>query len=262
MSFAYSRSWVCVLPIDGRLSVVRVVFSDETESGSAEGIIAVTAVMMNMESQWEPLEKDFASLPRSWSFRREVKGSRLFRDIHKGRGKDSAETLRGICAIPVSRGIPIFSGAVDSKGFKQVKRSVLGDQKHSWSPYDVALLVCFNSVDSYLETVAPWEKVLWISDAAPYRRPMKTAMTIQKVMAESNIMQKLGLDSSKAFKSHLMDPIYFGDSHESRAIQLADVCCSVVSGHLLGDPIAESYYAQIKPRLVSPPAALYKNWVK
>jgi len=238
---------------------VRIVFSDETERGPSETIAAFAAVMMNIDSQLEAVDEDFDRLPKGWRMRREVKGRELFKDIRKGRGKDSGATLKAICAIPIARGIPIFSGVIHRQGFEKVKRELFGEQ-HNWSAYDVAFAVCLNSVDSYLETLVPWEKILWISDDARNEKTMKEALFIQKVLAQSNIMQKLG--GAAAFKSHIVDPIYFGRSHESRALQLADICCSVIVGHLLGDPIAETYYAQIRPRLVAEPVALYKDWIK
>jgi Protein of unknown function (DUF3800) len=50
---------------------------------------------------------------------------------------------------------------------------------------------------------------------------------------------------------HVVDTIYFGDSHESLALQLADVCCATISQHLSGNPDAEPFYSLIRSQIVT-----------
>lgn len=246
MNSHYPRSWLAVLPVGDRLSKVRIVYSDESEQGANERLVVVSAIMLNMESQWEKLESDFELLPEGWRNRREVKGSQLLRDLRVDRGPESESALKILCAIPAARGIPIFTGAVSS--------SALG----SLSPYDVAFRICMDRVESYLETVVPWEKILWIADTGHESR-MKTAFDMQRFYSLRSIAADFGLAPRQDFGLHLIDAIYFGDSHESRALQLADVCCSVITGHLLDDPIVKPYYEMIIPQLISQPVILGKR---
>jgi hypothetical protein len=52
---------------------------------------------------------------------------------------------------------------------------------------------------------------------------------------------------------HVIDTIYFGDSKESRALQLADVCNYVIRRHLVGKANAAPYYRLIEPQLTLSP---------
>jgi len=49
----------------------------------------------------------------------------------------------------------------------------------------------------------------------------------------------------------VIDTIYFGDLHESLALQLADVCCSTITRHLLGEPEAEPFYNIIRQQVIT-----------
>jgi Protein of unknown function (DUF3800) len=51
--------------------------------------------------------------------------------------------------------------------------------------------------------------------------------------------------------SCLVDTIYFGDSHESLALQLADVCCSVITQHLIGREDGTQFYQLIRGQVIT-----------
>jgi hypothetical protein len=76
---------------------MRVVYSDESGTGSIaeEPITVVTALMLNLDSQWEPVHQDLEALRPSPTF--EFKGGRLFRELRNGRRRERADAiLRGI----------------------------------------------------------------------------------------------------------------------------------------------------------------------
>jgi len=54
-----------------------------------------------------------------------------------------------------------------------------------------------------------------------------------------------------AGNTHLADTIYFGNSEESRALQLADVCCATITRQLRGDPAALPYYRALRGQIVN-----------
>ena len=122
-------------------------------------------------------------------------------------------------------------------------------------PYDVAFRVCLDDVESYVDKFIPKENVLWIADVG-HQSDLKMSFNMQQIMSLSSTTAALGLSPDNAFQSHIADTIYFGDSHESRALQLADVCCSVIAGHILNDPVVEPYYEMIRPRLTHEPRIL------
>ena len=48
---------------------------------------------------------------------------------------------------------------------------------------------------------------------------------------------------------HIIDTVYFGDSKESRALQIADACNYIIRRHLAGKPDAASYFNMLVPQL-------------
>jgi hypothetical protein len=58
---------------------------------------------------------------------------------------------------------------------------------------------------------------------------------------------------------HIIDTIYFGNSQESRALQLADVCCSTITRHLRGDPIATRYYKLLLKQMILADRPQFEN---
>jgi uncharacterized protein DUF3800 len=235
---------------------MRVVYSDECGIGDIkkEPITVVTAIMMNLDSQWTPLQRDFTKLPATWLGRRELHGIRLLRDLRKSRGKHSGDVLAAVASMPSAHGLQIFSGAVDRAGFRRVKESILHDQDSNWDEYFAAFLSCMRRVDDFMHTAYPSEKVLWIADESErHRSRLKMSLTMQQALTQ--LPENPNRPDFKRFESHLSDTIYFGRSHESRALQLADICCSLIEAHLRGDPIAEPYYSMIRPNLTREPVA-------
>ena len=87
---AQHRSWAVLFPVEGyEISIVRVVFSDESEvEYQRNRAFVVAGVMLNMDSQWTKVTRHFEMLPKGWRERREIKGARLLQDIRKDRGPD------------------------------------------------------------------------------------------------------------------------------------------------------------------------------
>jgi hypothetical protein len=60
-----------------------------------------------------------------------------------------------------------------------------------------------------------------------------------------DIFSRFGTDPQRvpyAPTSHIVDTVYFGNSEESRAIQLADVCCATITRWLRNDAAVLPYY--------------------
>jgi hypothetical protein len=232
-----------------RCSVVRVVYSDETGTGSIaeEPLTVVAALMMNLDSQWEPVYRDLEAVRPKPTF--EFKGAKLFRDLRNGRKRAAADAiLRGVLSIPTRYRVPIFYAAIDRVGYE---RSPLRQDEAS-KPYDIALVFCLRSVHTFVYTLLPKERVLWIADkSGGYEHVSQQAREFIGRLAQ-NAPDELN-SGVKEMKPHasFVDTVYFGDSKQSAALQLADVCCSVINLHLQNDPHAEPYYELIRPQILA-----------
>ncbi len=244
-------SLTAILRDGERCSVVRVVYSDESGTGSIadEPLTIVTALMLNLDSQWEPVYRDLEAV-RSKFDAREFKGATLFRALRNGRRRVRADAiLRGVLSIPARHHIPIFYAAIDRSGHAQ--------RHDRTGSYDMALMFCLRSVHTYIYTLLPKERVLWIADKSGYENISRAAHEFTKRLAE-NAPEALnsGVQDMKP-QSSIVDTMYFGDSEQSGALQLADVCCSAITLHLRKDPRADPYYGLIESQIIVNSVPIY-----
>lgn len=247
------------------LTAVRVVYSDESGTGNirVEPITVVAAVMLNMDSQWEPVSKDLRMIVNDNAARpflrhgREFKGSRLLKMAPKH--AKAREILQAVLEVTSRHRVPIFYAAVDRIGFKREladpsvsteQSLVLGRQFRTArknadaTRADIlAYVMCLRKVEHYVHATMPREKVLWIADRTSGERPIKGALRLLDYY-------EAVLNDLPGRPLHIVDTVYFGDSDESGALQLADVCCAVIRAHLEGkDP--EHFYNLIRMSVVS-----------
>lgn len=245
---------------------VRVVYSDETGTGSEkeEPFTIVTAVMFNLDSQWIPVEQAIerllkAYLPPAQLASFECHGNRLYYKMRRGgEGARKAEAiLLGLHALAVKNKLQIFASGVDRPG--------LGVLKFDITPYSVAFGECLSAVDNYVHTLIPKEKVLWVSDKSREENNLKSALEWQRIRQTVDfgpVLKKLGHLSSDfdlgppPGTSHIVDTIYFGHSHESRALQIADVFCTTIKLQMMKEYLKRNnsgidFFPIIRPQVVT-----------
>jgi len=250
-------------------SLVRVVYSDESGLGGSiekEPVTVVTAIMLNMESQWEPVERDLSVIHNDVL----LKDRRLLRDGWEIHGKELFKAVRRhdekaknalslILNIPNIHSVPIFYGAVDRAGFNALPDDSLPIIKRGRrnSAYDLAFHLCVRRVETYIQTTLPKrERALWIAEHSGYEKSLKHtlewAQATEVVPMEGEIV-----DVVRTVPTRFVDTVYFGDSEDSLALQLADVCCFTITRFLLEQhygfqpQIAEPYYEIIRSQIVN-----------
>ena len=245
---------------------MKVVYSDESGLGSIEEepLTVVTALMFNLDSQWGPVERELVGIqsttPSSLlKYGYELHGKRLFSQVK--RGSDAAIiALLSVLKIPADHLVPVFYGAVDRAGFEADKSkktdAELSYRQKRLTPYDVAFDACLRRVESYVHTAFPKERILWIAEHSGHEKGLQTSLlwarATEKVIIEGEEQEMIRAESS-----HLADVIYFGNSEESRAIQLADVCCATITRALLEryygfrPLLAEVFYKTLQPQIVN-----------
>lgn len=248
--------------------LLKVVYSDESGLGSIEEepVTVVTALMFNLDSQWEPVEHDLFWLQNDTPNKKllrngyELHGKRLLSAVRR-HSEEASSVLGSALKIPVKHLVPIFYGAVDRVGFEADRskkpEDELGYREKRLTPYDVAFDACLRRVDSYVHTAFPKERILWIAEHSGYEKSLQSghlwARATEKVTIDGEEMDMV----RSAESSHLVDVLYFGNSEESRALQLADVCCSAITRTLLErhygilPAIAEPFYKIIQVQIVN-----------
>jgi hypothetical protein len=262
---------LAVLMRPERKSIVRVVYSDESGVGPErhEPLTVVAGLMLNLDSQWHPLLESIEQALREFLgqediSRYEIKGKNLYQQIR--RSTPSAEKLMtALMSLPQRHLVPIFYGAVSRAGYMYFMREIYSRSVYRSNPegrmsivkptpdaFSEALKFCLNRVDSYVHAAFPSEQVLWIHDKGSYDDDAKSQLDAVRRLSASELGPILRqILDGYVERSHVVDTIYFGDSRESRALQLADACCSTITRHLRGDSVADPYYELLKPQIVS-----------
>jgi Protein of unknown function (DUF3800) len=268
---------------------LRVVYSDESESGP---LVVIAALIMNMDEHWSNVESHLkkikAETPKSLLHNgEEFKGSLLYQAIRKreylrsiGSSIDpdltkAREVLQAILWVTVKHPTPIYYGAVDKVGYDDHVRlsarssrrqpsptNMTGGAKIETTAHDVAFDSCLARVDAFAQAALPRnEQVLWIHDhrgSAQQENETKTGLHWARFLAQQDF------DPISLYQAYgnqepirVADSVYFGHSHESLALQLADVCCSTISNQLLQklygrkQKYAAPYYAIIQRRVMN-----------
>ena len=221
---------------------MRVVYSDESGMGNIqkEPITVVTALVINMDRDWEKIESDIRAVTVKTPFellenRRVLKGKLLCSAIRKD---DSAagEMLNEILAIPARYRCAIFYGAVDRQGllnYQKVPNLVETEAKAT--SYAVAFSECLARLDAMASTFTD-ERLLWIAERSDSQREPETKKALEYYRWQCGLK---ALDEHP--RSVIADTIYFGNPADSLALQLADVCCSTITNYLLEQSYGRDY---------------------
>lgn len=261
-------------------TIVRVVYSDESGVGSikTEPLTVVTAIVLNIDNQWEPVEAALhraeAMTPRKLLFKEQLKGSLLYGAVRKGVPR-ARKALTEILSIPARERIGIFYGAVDRAGCHRSLR--WAKDGSPVAEYHAAFADCLDRVDTAAKIFAAGERVLWIAhqsdkerepattsghlwhriftEARPRTNPKAAAVSGKDLYDGMTVASSVVIESTGE-KSSIVDTVYFGNAENSIALQLADVCCSTVTLHLLEKfykwrPIVEPFYELIRPQIMT-----------
>jgi hypothetical protein len=193
--------------------------------------------------------------------RYEIKGRRLFSRAEK-KHLPSMQLLLTLLDIAESEQIPIFYGAVHREGYKRV----FTNDPSETGPYALAFYECADAIDRYTHREIPKEKILWIADRSKAEARLKEGLLgfrEMRLMGWDEILKGTGLEGIRLpslhepHVAHITDTIYFGDSKESRALQLADVYSSTITRALNGDALGTEFYPLIRNSVERPRRPLF-----
>jgi hypothetical protein len=237
-------------------TVVKVVYSDESGTGGdlkREPITVVTAIVMNLDSQWVPvrdrIERAIEEVyPGKNLAKYSLKGKNLYHQIERDDPK-AADLMALLMAVPLREKVQVVHGAVDRDGFKyhmeNIHLNATFEERDAIRPFRIAFEHCINRIDAYMRTTFPKEQVLWIHDGGSLNEHAKHQLRDLRALLkefENDSALRTGYEESRrrtlepeVLLSYVADMIYFGDDKESRLLQLADVCCSTIARALRGD---------------------------
>jgi len=269
-------------------SNMRVIFSDECGMSGKDPLTVVTAILLNLDNQYEPLLKgiDEALITAFHDVGKatecEIKGDRLIDDLCSGRekAKYAEQLVPALLSLPFKHQFPIFYGAVDNKQFKaneehyKALRESFRKILRKSPRISVSFGDCLRRVNTYVATAYPGEKYLWIHDqggpifsASHFEVEFYRVQEIIRTHLAGNGQQGISYGGGRAGFTlptpsiPIVDTVYFGDSANSRLLQLADLCCTTVTAHLLSTygyinsaekkACLASFYPLIKPQVIN-----------
>jgi hypothetical protein len=254
-------------------TVVKVVYSDESGVGSQDELLTVVAaIIVNMDEQWHLIEPALIKVrqslpPNLLEDGRAIKGRLLYGALRKEITETRAarEALASILGLTANLKVPIYFGAVERKGFAEYHARVRKtDYEQEMTAYDVAFEQCLTNVDQTISTLLPKERLLWIADRSDKQREPSTKTTLEMyrlLRQKHRLTRRIAAqkDDAPLIADHAIcvaDTIYFGNSKESAALQLVDVCCSTITLHLLEtwyrrNPVAQDFYEIIRPQIIN-----------
>jgi uncharacterized protein DUF3800 len=235
----------------GRGITLRVVYSDESGVGNIdkEPITVVAAIVINMDRDWDSIEKDLRAITEEspnalLEKNRSLKGRKLYSIIRKDipERMDAQHTLNRVLAVLLKYRIAVFYGAVDRHGLETylADRSIPEEDRHITS-YDVAFDECLGRLDSAALTFTD-ERILWIADRSDKMREPATRSSLDYYRFKQGLHIARLLTNEEPRVS-VADTVYFGHSDESVALQLADVSCSTITNYLLEKDYGRDYCA-------------------
>jgi Protein of unknown function (DUF3800) len=252
-------------------TIVRIAFSDESGVGNRkkEPITFVTAVVMNMDRQWKPVSNELYSIlvkarkehKGLLENNRSLKGKLLYSAVRRGiAGADAI--LRAMLEVVATQSLLVFYGAVDRVEFEHYRGLLkVTEREKQMTPFDKAFEACFSIVDRTVRTLTD-EQILWIADRSDRERESATKDSLVHHRLKELTLMVHGIIAGQSPMplltgvSRIADTVYFGSSKESVALQLADVCCSTVTLHLLEQdykwsPVVEPYYEIIRAAILN-----------
>lgn len=258
----------------GREVAVRLVFSDESGNGSKDDPNTVVAAILVNFDWWTELQEQLEGLIEAQGIdpaTYEIKGTRLARDIRVARLHPSTEhERRAVAAKAIWNGamgllylhkVPVFGAAVNRAGFAELCKFPPQEpfiDREAVTPYMTAFADCLTQVDRYVHTLLPHDEILWISDkAGDHENRLKNVLKGIRTIERKFDLRQFDPRLPEPHILHIKDTIYFGHSHESRGLQLADLCAATIAYHLRGETDIEDFHTLLTIQLVNRIKATY-----
>jgi uncharacterized protein DUF3800 len=238
---------------------MRLVYFDEAGSSfnvDQEPIITVAAVIVHGDLQTLPIEKDAREIvddlvPPRLRDGFEFHGTHMLRNSGPIRGWPRAEryeALRAFLGLTRKHNLPVIAISLHKRGCRAAigeRFDELSRERQKHYAHEGAFLLCAASVEEWFRKNAMYERGFCIADDAQSRGVLRGGLGAYR-------RGWLTLDGKSIFSAdHLIDTIYFGNSHESIFLQLADVCAFVIKRTAMKRTDVAEFYDVIRPQLMN-----------
>ncbi len=225
-------------------NLVRLVYFDESGIHRAkdEPYETVAAVMVHGDDQMPAINADLRilreTLPSYLKKDFEFHAANMFKHFRKfGEASKYAEPMRAFLKIMQKHEVEIAAGMVYRPGFEEYS-------KFKGRSYDWAFMTAIERAATWMKERHSTEGALFISDDAT-RSQNDFARYVREF--------REGIPGDEEFSEaadYIVDTIFFGASHASNGIQMADFAGFFLKKHLMGDKLAAPFFQIIRSRYV------------
>ena len=242
--------------------LLRFVYMDETGTNKKDTHTVVSGLVVHADSQLIPIEAamdeviaDYIHEPDREAFF--VRGSDIYggNGYFKGKSGEDEEfplgrrlkMLRDFSSLVSEYGLTVLQGHVSTSAIgDDADYQELSDKDAATSRLMLAHSGCVLSVEAIMRAWYPDEVAqLVVEDSGEMHRHIENMST---VMRSARAKEFLGLSEEAAFDllplQKIRNNVHFSKKHDSRALQLTDVCAFLLRGNYLGNVrIAMAYDA-------------------
>jgi hypothetical protein len=236
---------------------VRVIYFDEAgvSDKNVEPIAVVSAVIVDGDSQWRPIEADIDDIigrfvPEEDREHFEFHAKALFsRDKSLTKGKWTRklreDTLSAFLGLIPKHELYVISTAVDRQGWENAFPQDRRPKDGVMAAQDFAFSACLQTVNTWFQVAAPEEVGICIADQSDRWKWMKDLPRHYR-----RHLPKDYVHADQLLITNIVDSVYFGDSHDSIGVQLADACSFFVKRHLMKRENSEKFFHIFKKRVL------------
>jgi Protein of unknown function (DUF3800) len=251
----------------GEFKTVRLVYFDEAGSSSdemQEPIIAVASIVVHGDLQTGPIERDAEEIiatqvPVQLREKFEFHAKELFSGSDKLKGwrrEERYATLAAFIKLVVKHNLPVhYSGIRKAHFWNELQGTGMTRDDEPHFVHEIAFLNTAITVEMWFKEHAAFERGFCVADETKAKDKIKNNFRDNRKRAEV-------LGTAVPQLAHLIDSIYFGDSHQSIFLQLADCCAFFIKRTMMERPDAEPFYKIIEPQVAPKPLRLFLEPVK
>lgn len=247
--------------------MTRIVYIDESGISFREPFAVVCGVMVDGDKELVKLENHLFALVKKhipdsdqdgfvFHATNIFSGTKYFKNEEEWPLKKRIAILDDLVKIPTDFGLPVSLGFVYKPEFRSIIPSGFLKQEPTEkdiniAAHGVAFAMCTIEIERAMREALPDEIALMVAENTDFaRRSIKESHAIYRSEKQVKL---LGIEIDCFPLTKIRDTVHFAEKHESRLLQLADVCAFVMMGHLTRHKLNQRFYDALKPVLLMEP---------
>lgn len=242
---------------------MRLIYLDEAGRGAGDGhYFVVAGVVVEGDQQYRDVDAYLRELGRQYF--PDDPDSVVFhaQNIWHGSGRFPRETwsrfkrhrlLKKLAEIPRRFNLLVVCGPVLRAKFPStILLEEVEDKNQEIAIHASALLICALAVEEWIRLSAPSENaILFAENTDRVKRVIKNVHRHAKnpAWADNFVAQHSSRNAGLLPLTHIIDTVHFVEKHDSRLLQVADICAFFIKRQLNGKSDAAPFYERLRSQM-------------